>query len=96
MAERNPDLKSYAPMEAWSWAFSSGYDFLGRLKPFGLNTDAEVRAAMPAAWTRLGLEYLAWRGELPAKPGGRPPPFALLEHGPPPRRKPTRFAGGAR
>ena len=52
-------LHGFAPLAAWRMAFRAGYDYLRQLQPYGIAGDAAVHAAMPAAWKRLGLEFLA-------------------------------------
>ena len=45
-------------LRAWSRAFFSGFDFLGELRPLGIETQEELRAAAPGAWARWGRAWL--------------------------------------
>jgi hypothetical protein len=47
-----------AELAAWSDAFECEFDFFNELEPFGISTDAEVKAAVPEAWARLGGAFL--------------------------------------
>ncbi|MER8644677.1 hypothetical protein [Mesorhizobium sp. M1252] len=56
LAKRRTD--SLAEIAAWSTAFECEFDFFHDLELFGLFSDAEVKAALPEAWKRLGHAFL--------------------------------------
>lgn len=76
------------PAKAWAQVFIAGYDYLRRLAPYGLQTEAEIRAAAPDAWRRHGAAFLErWeRGDPPGRTSDEPwvhKPWALREFGRP-------------
>ncbi|WP_167458633.1 hypothetical protein [Mesorhizobium kowhaii] len=76
---RRRQIGSAAELAAWSDAFTCEFDFFNDLEPFGLFTDAEVKAAAPEAWKRLGGAFLAsWKPT-----DTRETPWALDEFGAP-------------
>lgn len=46
---------------AWRRVFRTGIDYLGELRPLGINTPGELAAAAPDAWKRFGRRWLAER-----------------------------------
>lgn len=80
-------LDPVAEAEAWACAFATGHDFHGDLEPFGFpwggaEADA-MRAAMPAAWARLGRLYLDYDMGRGFAPHDRGEPYALMQFGEP-------------
>lgn len=70
-----------AEAEAWAEVFTSGHDYFGDLRDYGVELDAYDRAPdeiVRAAWQRLGPIYLASR-----KPDAALTPWALTTFGEP-------------
>lgn len=69
-----------AQARAWSGVFTSGWDFFDDLAALGFADEADVEAAVEAAWRRLGALFL--EQYTPSTPTSRPP-WALETFGPP-------------
>jgi hypothetical protein len=70
-----------AELKAWRMFFKSGYDYFDDLKDLGYRSEAEMLAAAPQVWARLGRAFLAqWDVEERAMRGD---PWALEEFGTP-------------
>lgn len=75
---RHAKAGSPAELAAWETVFETGHDFFGELKPWGFATCAAARDGAPAAWARLGSQFLATHPKDPHRE-----PWALVEFGPP-------------
>lgn len=48
-----------AEARAWQMFFKAGHDYLGDLRPFGIESDKEAGTAAPDAWRRFGRAFMA-------------------------------------
>ena len=72
-------IGSTAELAAWSMVFECGTDYFGELRPFGFHDDAAIARAAPAAWRRLGGQFMrTWQPSI-----HRDLPWALERFGPP-------------
>ena len=63
----------------WAMLFTTGYDFFGDLSPLAYANEAEAQAAAPAAWKRLGAQFMrTWEPTVNTEI-----PWALTEFGEP-------------
>jgi hypothetical protein len=67
-----------AELSAWATAFECEFDFFGDLDDIGID-DSEVGRAMPEAWRRLGVAFMAQWQPTPA----RSLPWAFEQFGDP-------------
>lgn len=68
-----------AEVTAWSMVFECGEDFFHELYPLGFHDDAAIARAAPAAWRRLGGQFMRlWTPNL-----HRDVPWALKQFGAP-------------
>jgi hypothetical protein len=87
MRRRTNKQRQTVPPELWAWAFETGFDMGGFLKPFGVVDPAHLRiedqeaaqgawdAALRDAWARHGGAYMADREPYLA---GKPPWAAMV------------------
>lgn len=75
-------FNSAAEIDAWSMMFCYGRDYFNDLEDIGFVTVAQIIAALPEAWRRLGVDFMArWAQMGSVEKGNRKFPWAHDQFG---------------